>query len=163
MTHSKFKENIKSQIRKNALKYLLKKRKSKGKEIEYINLEMAEYLTPLNRKMNIENKRMMFSVRNRMINIKSNFKQGKTEHRCICGHTETMDHIWICEKVNNEKIQKENYSQIFNGNLTQQIGIFEKFKEKLERYKMMNNKSESKYPRDPCNSDPLLCKEQQGI
>ena len=53
MTHSKFKENIKSQIRKNALKYLLKKRKSKGKEIEYLNLEMAEYLTPLNRKMTI--------------------------------------------------------------------------------------------------------------
>ena len=57
-----FLRKIKSQIRKNALKYLLEKRKTKGKEIQNQNLKMAEYLTPLNRKMTIENKRIMFSV-----------------------------------------------------------------------------------------------------
>ena len=56
---------------------LNQKRKSKGKEIEYTQLEMAEYLLPTNKRMSIEKKRDMFSVRNRMINIESNFKNRK--------------------------------------------------------------------------------------
>ena len=131
MTHSRFKEKINLQIRKHALNYLLEKRKSKGKEIEYNNLQMAEYLTPIDGKLTIENKRLMFSVRNRMVNIKSNFKQGKNKPKCICGENENMEHIWRCKEVDNEEFQKDNYNEIFNGNLTQQIEIFEKFKDKL--------------------------------
>ena len=135
---------------------MIEKRKTKGKEIEYEKLEMAEYLTPIKRKMTIENKRIMFSVRNRMVDIKSNFKQGSSEQKCICGQNETMEHIWICDKVNSKEIKKENYSQIFNGNLTQQIRIFETFKDKIEEHKRINSKTEQ-HPSDPCYSDPLLC------
>ena len=103
MTHSKFIGKIKLQIQQHALKYLLEQRKIKGKEIEYQKLEMADYLTPLNRKMNIENNRMMFSVRNRMVDIKSNFKEGKMEIKCLCGQKEIMEHIWNCELVNDEE------------------------------------------------------------
>ena len=141
--------------------------KTERKGIEYQKLEMADYLTPLNKKLNIENKRIMFSVRNRMVDIKSNFKAGKIEIKCICGQKETMEHVWNCKLVNDEAYQKENYEQIFNGNLTQQVRIYEKFNEKLERYNMINIKQEKcKHPCDPsCNSDPLFlfCKEQQGI
>ena len=49
-----FIEKIKLQIQQHALVYLLVKRVTKGKEIEYKKLEMAEYLKPRNRKMNIE-------------------------------------------------------------------------------------------------------------
>ena len=80
---------IKLQIQQHALQYLLEKRKTKGKEIEYQKLEMAEYLTPINRKMSIEEKRMMFSVRNQMVDIKSNFKGGKIEVMCLCGNNKT--------------------------------------------------------------------------
>ena len=59
----------------------------------------------------------------------------------------------MCEKVNCKDIQKDNYSQIYIGNITQHIRIFEKFKGKLEAYKMINSKSESKQPSDPCYSD----------
>ena len=65
-----FKEKVKSQILKKSLEYLLEK-KSKGKEISYKKLEMAEYLQPINRKLNTEDKKKMFAVRNRMVNIKS--------------------------------------------------------------------------------------------
>ena len=47
----------------------------------------------------------MFAIRNRMVDIKSNFNQ-----------------------------------KIFNGNITEQIETFEKFIEKLERYKEKSEK-----------------------
>ena len=106
MTHSNFKRKLKSQILKKALEYLLEKRKSKGKEISYHKLEMAEYLQPINRKLNTEEKRNMFAVRNRMVDIKSNFKQKHEKQiMCICGQYETMEHIWNCEKLNVDKIE----------------------------------------------------------
>ena len=49
MTKSQFLKKIKSQISKKAFEYLINKRKRKGKEIEYTQLEMAEYLLPINR------------------------------------------------------------------------------------------------------------------
>ena len=164
MTHSMFMKKIKSQIMKKALEYLLGQRKSKGKEIEYQKLEMADYLLPINAKLNIENKRRMFSIRNRMINIKSNFNQRNEEEKCLCGDKETMENIWQCKLLNTDRIENENYDKIFNGNLTQKISIFEKFEEKLEKYTKMKNETEkNEHPCDPICSDPLFCKEQQGI
>ena len=54
MSKTKFTRLRKSRIEVNALKYLKNKRKSKGKEIEYTELEMAEYLQPTNDKLSIE-------------------------------------------------------------------------------------------------------------
>ena len=125
MTHSKFKGRIKSQILIKSLEYLLEKRKSKGKEIIYQKLEMAEYLQPINSQLNIENKRKMFAIRNRMVNIKSNFKQKNEKQMCICGQIENMEHIWNCEKLSSDKNEERNYQKIFNGNIREQIQIFE--------------------------------------
>ena len=72
-----------------------------------------------------------------------------------------MEHIWNCKELNTDKIQMEEYQKIFNGNMTEQIGIFEAFMEKLERYKNQNEKT--KHPGDPCKSDPLFYIEQRGI
>ena len=112
MTHSMFMKKIKSQIMKKALEYLLGQRKSKGKEIEYQNLEMADYLLPMNTKLNIENKRRMFSIRNRMINIKSNFNQRNQEEKCLCGDKETMENIWQCKLLNTDRNENKNYDKI---------------------------------------------------
>ena len=48
MSISQFKNLLKKKISETALKYLLKKKGSKGKEIKYSCLEMAEYLLPYN-------------------------------------------------------------------------------------------------------------------
>ena len=141
MTHSKFKGRIKSQILIKSLEYLLEKRKRKGKEIIYQKLEMAEYLQPINSQLNIENKRKMFAIRNRMVNIKSNFKQKNEIQMCICGQIENMEHIWNCEKLSSDKNEKRNYQKIFNGNIKEQIQIFEEFTKKLERYKEQSEKN----------------------
>ena len=88
MKRRQFQKMVKEKIREGALKYLLQKRGSKGKEIVYNSLEMADYLLPFNT-MKITEKQNIFSIRNRMIDIKDNF--GKSDN-CICGSEENMNH-----------------------------------------------------------------------
>ena len=57
---------IRAKISERALVYLLDMRGSKGKDIKYEQLEMAEYLMPYN-KMSIENKQNLFSVRRKIV------------------------------------------------------------------------------------------------
>ena len=83
MTKSKFTDILKSSLEDNALQYLKNKQKSKGKEIQYSCIEMAEYLTPSNEKLSITEKQNLFSVRNRMCKIPSNFPKSENKHTCI--------------------------------------------------------------------------------
>lgn len=55
------------------------RRGSKGIEIEYSSLKMADYLLP-NDDLTITEQRRIFSIRNRMINIENNFR-GKLEKK----------------------------------------------------------------------------------
>ena len=66
MSAYRFKKLLKSKIEIKALEYLQRKRGSKGKEIRYTKLEMSEYLLPFNSKLNIEKKRRLFEIKNRM-------------------------------------------------------------------------------------------------
>jgi hypothetical protein len=54
MSKTKFKNMVKIRIKRNAFNYLMKKRGSKGCQIQYSTLEMSEYLLPYNDKMKIE-------------------------------------------------------------------------------------------------------------
>ena len=69
MTKTKFTNILKTSLAENALQYLREKRKSKGKEIEYSRIEMAEYLDPGNENLTIVDKQKLFSIRNRMVEI----------------------------------------------------------------------------------------------
>ena len=89
MKKNSFKNLVKSRIERNALKYLLRKRGSKGAEIEFKSLEMSEYLLPFNSKLGIEGKRQMFEIRNKMTKIPSNF--GNKEEKCLCGEIENRN------------------------------------------------------------------------
>ena len=92
-------------MRQNALVYLLGKQREKGKEISYSTLEMSEYLQPSNLALTIEQKREMFSIRNRMIDIPQNFPGKNMHNKCVCGETEEMIHIYNCEMLKkSEKI-----------------------------------------------------------
>ena len=146
----KFKNQIKRRIEINALEYLQNKRGSKGKEIEFKILEMSEYLLPYHGKLNIEEKREIFELRNRMTNIPYNF--GNKEEPCVCGTMETMSHIYSCETLNEKKIRID-YDQIYIGNIENMKEIMKRMKTNLE---IRNNiKSKEEFPRDP--SDPLYC------
>ena len=64
----------------------------------------AEYLQPINKKLNIENKQDMFAIRNIMVDVKSNFNQKNKKPKCICGQFENMEHIWNCQNLNLDEI-----------------------------------------------------------
>ena len=148
MPRNKFKNIVKSKILINALEYLQSKQGSKGQEIKYTELEMADYLQPYNSKLSIEEKRRLFALRNRMTEIPSNY--GKKEEKCVCGNEENLPHIYSCNILN--KIEpKISYHQIYNGNLKTKIDIFRRIEINLERRKALK---EDKTPcdlRDPLN------------
>ena len=77
ISKNKFKNILKQRIKELALNYLKAKQNIKGKEITYSDIDMAEYLQPINSKLNIEQKRKMFAVRNMMVDIPSNFSKFK--------------------------------------------------------------------------------------
>ena len=73
MSETKLKNMLKTRMKENTFEYLRKRRGSKEQGIQYSNLEMAEYLVPQNIKLNIDEKRRMFSIKNRMILFPFNF------------------------------------------------------------------------------------------
>ena len=110
-----FKKMINEKLSKSALSYLTAKQGSKGGEIVYTKLEMAEYLSPIC-KQSIETKRRTFEIRNRMWNIPANFSSKEMKHKClICNQDETMEHIYTCEMLNTEAPETE-YRNIFSNN-----------------------------------------------
>ena len=152
MTKNKFTSILKERVKENAFKYLLDKRGKKGKEIHYSGLEMSEYLLPTNQKLTIDEKRKMFAVKNRMIDIPANFPKTNKDKKCFCGKIEDMVHIYNCEVLNSKPTNLQ-YQAIFTGNITQQIEVFKRFEQNLGKRETINN--ENKPPCDPC-CDPLF-------
>ena len=91
----------------------------------------------------------MFAIKNSMKNIPSNFSS-KSETKCECGEQENMAHIYECQLYNNEK-SAIPFELIFNGNLKEQIAIYEKFSQNMKTRKLLK---ETSYPCDLY--DPLL-------
>ena len=63
-----------------------------------------------------------------------------------------MNHIYECELYNKEEKTNLPYEKIFNGNLRQQIYVYKKFKQNLQKREEMNVIISS-----PCDlNSPLL-------
>ena len=148
MTKNKFRNMLKSRITENALEYLTNKKGSKGKEMNYSEIEMSEYLLPFNEKLSISEKRRMFAIKNRMIDIPSNFPKSKSESFCVCGNIENMTHIYNCEMLNNDE-PNFKYDKILNGNICEQIEIFRRFENNLKKREQIITENETVLPCDP--------------
>ena len=150
MKKNQFSKILKKSLEEKSVQYLLENRKSKGKEINYTRLKMAEYLLPQNENLSIEEQQYIFSIRNRMIPIESNFSVIGKERPCLCGEVKTMKHIYTCKKLNEEEIFIE-YEEIFTENVKNQKMILKRFKKNFESYQYEDN-----YDGIPCG-DPLYC------
>ena len=141
ITKYKFTKLIKKAIQVKALEYLLRKRGSKGKEIVYKELKLAEYLSPNEKRITTTDQRNIFAIRNRMVPIQSNFGNKDVEI-CACGNIETMEHIYYCEYWNEEVDIKIPYEEIFENNISKQIEISRRFFKNLEKRNKVRTKNE---------------------
>ena len=150
MTKKKFSKILKQRTRQNALKYLIEKQNKKGKEIQYSDMRMSEYLLPSNQELTINGKRKLFAVRNGMIDIPSNFPNTNVKPICICGQTENLIHIYNCKLLGKTK-KEEFFEKIFTGSIRQQLKVFNQLEENLEKREQIL--ASQNLPCDP--SDPL--------
>ena len=129
MSKNKFKNHIMKKIESAALKYLKSKIKSKGQELEYINIELQDYLRP-ETSIKLQEKQDMFKMRSRMIDIGENMRGKSTNFKCeACKKNgkkkkETQPHIYKCKHFNKER-NYVDYNKIF-GNKTNKIKKFMK-------------------------------------
>ena len=83
MTRKQYREMIKTKCDELAFKYLMNKRRTKGKEIDYTRIQMSDYLLP-NNQLEIEDQKQIFELRNKMTNIRTNSSSNtKTGTRLI--------------------------------------------------------------------------------
>ena len=132
MTTKSYKAMIRTKCKELAFQYLLNKKRTKGKEIQYLKIEMSQYLLP-NNHLNIEEQKKIFEFRNRMTNIPDNYsKQNQNKKKCICGEQESMEHIYYCTHLNNEE-PKEKYEYIYGGNTRNMKMILNRFEHNMNR------------------------------
>ena len=136
-----FKKMLNKKLSESALSYLTGKQGSKGGEIVYTKLELADYLSPIC-KQPIDTKRRTFEIRNRMWNIPANFSSKEIKHKCcICQEDETMEHIYTCEKLN-IKAPKTEYRQIFSNNPNLIFEVQDRFENNCTRREKLINEIE---------------------
>ena len=150
ISKQKFTKILNEKIKQSALSYLTSKQNIKGGDIIYSNLEISEYLSPMNN-LSMSDKRRMFQIRNMMVDIPSNFSKLNENMKCVCNDLETMKHIYDCEILNGETKPKIKYEKIYNGEIEEQIEVFRKFEENLEKREKLKNP-----PRDPSICDLLV-------
>jgi hypothetical protein len=152
MTKIQFLNLVKEKSRSKALVYLTGKQGTIGKEIRYENLEMPEYLLPITLALTIEERRKLFSMRNKMVNIANNFPKSDIKEKCSYGKIEDMQHIYECEKLNTNIMDNSlKYEKIYNGNISDQIQVFRKMEINLEKREDMRK------PETPYDPDEMRC------
>ena len=125
---------IKRNCNELAFRYLMNKRRTKGKEITYNNIQMSQYLLP-NNQLEIQDQKKIFEMRNRMTDIPENYPtKNKEKSNCICGERETMEHIYNCMTLNNTEI-KVKYENIFEGNVRNMKIILNRFEQNMNKRK----------------------------
>ena len=101
--HSK-KEDLQKQVKEackvSAIKYLnnIKSKHSKVLHIPHPTLDMQPYLKP--NQITISEAKFIFSVRTRMLDLKTNFRNKYSDVKCPnCEEEDTQSHLLVCEKI----------------------------------------------------------------
>ena len=137
MKITEFKKVLFKRINEHAFSYLMSKRKSKGTNIIYKSIQMSDYLLPNEVIKNINDKQLLFSLKNDMYLCTEN---KFTKKLCLCGTVEeTLSHLYICTLYNDKK-QTMPYDKIYNGSLEEQNNILQTMKDILNKRTCMMKK-----------------------
>ena len=88
-------------------------------------------------------KKFMFLIRTRMLDIKSNFRNGHSDFSCqLCGENLDQEHILECKTLlenNSDILQgKIEYSDIFHEDIPKQTRILRIFRNLWKKRNIMN-------------------------
>ena len=120
ISKNRFKKKVKQAITEKAFEYLVNQQAShsKAKPLKYSKLQLQPYLRPGVVDLTIKEKAFIFEARSRMMDIRDNFKNGKSDLLCRACNVEVEDqpHLLRCTKLveNGEIVQDiPNYSDLF--------------------------------------------------
>ena len=132
MKTSIFKNIVKKKCKDTAYTYLIEKQKggSKGADIIYTCLEMAEYLLPQSN-ISLEDQREMFSIRCRTNQMGAN--RGIEEYcETQCGQILNNSHIFECT-ILNQNNEGFDIKKILNGYLSEKKEMLNIWKHNMQR------------------------------
>ena len=152
MSKYSFKKLIKENIRIIAANYLisLKQKHSKSENLKY-SKEMQVYLR--NESLKIEDKKLSFRLRNRLVDVKTNFrnKYNNDMHCSLCKVTEESQmHLMECNVILNdshveEAVKDISYKDIFSTNQATQRQVVSTWQKilKVKNTKLKNEEHSS--------------------
>ena len=137
-----FKKTLKEKVKVAAFKYLteIKVTKSKAKDLSYDCLSLQKYLSS-NNSMTIAEKQFVFNARSNMLDLKSNYKQGKSDLSCGACNTseESQLHIMQCEALEDSCLRTQDmpdYCDLMGQDHTKIEAIGRILKKKFTQLKM---------------------------
>ena len=137
MRKTSFEKLIKEQIKDNVFEKLtnLKKSHSKVNTIEHGVLKIQKYLQPNHVRITKEESQLIFKLRSRMTNTKTNLKRAFNNTECdACGKAdETQEHIVKCNDLNEDNMENYDYEKLKVGTVSEQLKIAKKFKENFKK------------------------------
>ena len=150
MSRSAFKKLVKEKVQNIAAKYLisLKLQHSKSEHLIY-STDVQPYLR--NESLKIEEKKLMFRLRNRLIDVKVNFKKKYNDDlKCrLCKLSdESQPHLLNCPVVLNDNhiksaLEGYTYNQLYSSNLDTQVHMLHVFQRILKlRSKILKSQTE---------------------
>ena len=135
LSKEKYKSLIKEVVYKRAFSNLLIRKQSKtsehakGKEINYSEFELQDYLSPNYEDLTIEEQRWIFQCRVEYIDIKGNHHwkfQDISSFSCKKNIDETQSHLLCCEYLlgkNENMMYIPPYSELYIGDLKEQVYV----------------------------------------
>ena len=138
MSKYTFKKLVKEKIYMLAYSYLLDEKSKSKKLVNLSTWKMQDYL--LTEKLSLSGKRLLFSLRIRMLEVKNNFKSKYGENlKCsLCeNHQEDQEHLLICPEI----VSEVDTSQILYNDI---FGIIDKQIEAVKIWKQVQKVRNSK-------------------
>ena len=111
---------------------------------------MSYYLMPNNSNLSNNDKKLMYGIKNRMINLFENFPSKKLQMFCLagCNELESINHLYKC-KIINQTEPNISYQKIYNGTIEEQVKIFQIIKQNLKEREKYDVNLKRKLPSDP--------------
>ena len=164
-TKEAFKDMVKKHVKAAALTMLTKCQQthSKSSGLKYNELKMQSYLTSEDNFMTNKEKIFAFTARSHMLELKANFKLGKTNIQCSlgCDNVEDQKHLFDCPELKDEEENDDevlSYEGIYGNDLDKVRRVTQRLMERFKKFTTMVNRQTK-----PCSATTVNNIEDDNI